>query len=117
VSLLFLLYVWNAPSLHLWAAIFGLNYISTVPPTTTLTANIFGRYSVGELSGWIFFSHQVGSALGAALAGWIYEWTGGYEIAFMSAAVMGFIAAGLALAIREEPVISRPTASPAPATT
>jgi len=115
VSLLFLLFVWNAPSLHLWAAIFVLNYISTVPPTTTLTANIFGRYSVGELSGWIFFSHQVGSALGAALAGWIYEWTGGYEIAFVSAALMGFIAAGLALAIREEPVTSRPPPIPAPA--
>ena len=117
VSLLFLLYVWNAPSLHIWAAIFGLNYISTVPPTTTLTANIFGRYSVGELSGWIFFAHQVGSALGAALAGWIYEWTGGYEIAFVSAAIMGFIAAGLALAIREEPIASRPTPTAVPATT
>lgn len=115
LSLLFLLYVWDAPSLHAWAAIFGLNYISTVPPTTTLTANIFGRYSVGELSGWIFFSHQVGAALGAALAGWIYEWTGAYTIAFVSAAVMGFLAAGLALAIREEPVRSRPIGSPAPA--
>jgi len=115
VSLLFLLYVWNAPSLHIWAAIFGLNYISTVPPTTTLTANIFGRYSVGELSGWIFFAHQVGSALGAALAGWIYEWAGGYEIAFVSAAIMGFVAAGLALAIREEPITSRPTPTPTPA--
>jgi MFS family permease len=116
VSLLFLLYVWNAPSLHVWAAVFGLNYISTVPPTTTLTANIFGRYSVGELSGWIFLSHQVGSALGAALAGWIYEWTGGYEIAFVTAAIMGIVASGLALAIREEPVTSRPAAIPAPAT-
>jgi predicted MFS family arabinose efflux permease len=115
LSLLFLLYVWNAPSLHLWAAIFGLNYISTVPPTTTLTANIFGRYSVGELSGWIFFAHQVGAALGAALAGWIYEWTGAYTIAFVSAALMGFLAAGLALAIREEPIASRPIGSPAPA--
>jgi MFS family permease len=117
LSLLFLLYVWNAPSLHLWAAIFGLNYISTVPPTTTLTANIFGRYSVGELSGWIFFSHQVGAALGAALAGWIYEWTGTYSIAFVSAALMGFVAAGLALAIREEPITRSPLGSPAPATT
>ncbi|PYN40241.1 MAG: MFS transporter [Candidatus Rokuibacteriota bacterium] len=116
LSLLFLLYVWDAPSLHVWAAVYGLNYISTVPPTTTLTANIFGRYSVGELSGWIFLSHQVGSALGAALAGWIYEWTGGYEIAFVSAALMGFLAAGLALAIREEPVASRPTPLAAPAT-
>ena len=115
LSLLFLLYVWDAPSLHLWAAVFGLNYISTVPPTTTLTANIFGRYSVGELSGWIFFSHQVGAALGAALAGWIYEWTGAYTIAFVSAALMGVLAAGMALAIREEPLRSRPVGSPAPA--
>ena len=116
LSLLFLLYVWDVQSLHLWAAIFGLNYISTVPPTTTLTANIYGRFSVGELSGWIFFSHQVGSALGAALAGWIFEWTGSYSSAFLSAAVMGFIAAGLALMIREEPVRARPL-SPATATT
>ena len=114
-SLLFLLYVWDVPSLHLWAAIFGLNYISTVPPTTTLTANIYGRFSVGELSGWIFFAHQVGAALGAALAGWIFEWTGSYSSAFVSAAILGFIAAGLSMMIREEPVRSRPL-RPAPAT-
>ena len=114
LSLLFLLYVWNVPSLHLWAAVFGLNYISTVPPTTTLTANIYGRYSVGELSGWIFFSHQVGAALGAALAGFIFEWTGSYSGAFVSASVMAFIAAGLALGIRETPMVARPTI-PAPA--
>ncbi|HET9492472.1 MAG TPA: MFS transporter [Methylomirabilota bacterium] len=118
LSLLFLLYVWDVPSLHLWAALFGLNYISTVPPTTTLTANIFGRYSVGELSGWIFFAHQVGAALGAALAGWIFEWTGSYASAFVSAAVMAILAAGLALLIREEPISARPTpaGAPAPAT-
>ena len=116
LSLVFLLYVWDAPSLHVWAALFGLNYISTVPPTTTLTANIYGRFSVGELSGWIFFAHQVGAALGAALAGWIFEWTGSYSSAFVSAAILGFVAAGLALMIREEPLRTRPL-SPAPATT
>jgi len=107
LSLLFLLAVWNVPSLHLFAVIFGLNYFSTVPPTTTLTANIFGRYSVGELSGWIFFSHQVGSALAAAIGGWIHDATGSYSWAFISAAVLAVIAAGLTLAIREEPVQSR----------
>src|SRR5438046_3361450 len=69
LSLIFLLYVWNVPSLHIFADIFGLNYISTIPPTTTLTANIFGRLSAGTLSCWIYFSHKVGSALRA--------WTGG----------------------------------------
>src|SRR5688572_24689296 len=111
LSLLFLLYVWDLQSLHLWAAIFGLNYISTVPPTTTLTANIYGRFSVGELSGWIFFAHQVGAALGAALAGWIFEWTGSYSSAFVSAAIMGFVAAGLAMVIREVPLRARPVAA------
>jgi MFS family permease len=114
LSLLFLLSVWNLPSLHIFAGVFGLNYISTVPPTTTLTANIFGRYSVGELSGWIFFAHQVGAALGAALGGWVFDWTGSYAWAFLSAALLALAAAGLALLIREEPMRPRPRAVPAP---
>jgi MFS family permease len=116
LSLLFLLYVWNVPSLHIFAAIFGLNYISTVPPTTTLTANIFGRYSVGALSGWIFFAHQVGSALGAAVGGWIFSATGSYAWAFTSAALMAFLAVPMALAIKEVPVNRTPskTAARAP---
>jgi MFS family permease len=116
LSLIFLLYVWNVPSLHFWAALFGLNYISTVPPTTTLTANIYGRFSVGELSGWIFFAHQVGAAIAAALAGWVYEATGSYGPAFVSAALMGFLAAGMSLMIREQPIKTRPL-QPAAATT
>jgi sugar phosphate permease len=104
LSLIFLVYVWNAPSLYLWAAIFGLNFISTVPPTTTLTANIFGRHSAGELSGWIFFSHQVGSAIGAVLGGVIYSRTGTYDLAFFSAAALAIVAAALSLMIRDEPV-------------
>jgi len=103
LSLLFLLVVWDVASLHLFAAILGLNWFSTVPPTTTLTANIFGRNSVGELSGWIFLSHQVGAALAASLGGWIHDLTGSYSWAFISAALLAFVAAGLTLAIREEP--------------
>ncbi len=115
LSLLFLLYVWNVPSLHIFAAIFGLNYISTVPPTATLTANIFGRYSVGTLSGWIFFAHQAGSALGAAVGGWIFTATASYTWAFTSAAFMAFLAVPMALAIKEVPVNRTPSTTMAPA--
>jgi MFS family permease len=114
LSLIFLLYVWNVPSLHVFAAIFGLNYISTVPPTTTLTANIFGRLSVGALSGWIYFSHQVGSAIGAWAGGAIFDATGSYAWAFLSAAVLAFIASGLSLLIKEVPIAARPSPRPAP---
>jgi MFS family permease len=113
LSLLFLLWVWNVPSLHIFAAIFGLNYISTVPPTTALTANIFGRYSVGMLSGWIFFSHQAGSALGATIGGWVFDATGSYGWAFISAGLLAFLACALSLAIDEEPVSRTPRAKPA----
>jgi predicted MFS family arabinose efflux permease len=70
---------------------------------------------VGELSGWIFFSHQVGAALGAAIAGWVFEAYGSYAPAFMAAGLLGILAAALTLLIREEPVITRPLAA-APAT-
>jgi MFS family permease len=115
LSLIFLLYVWNVPSLDVFAAVFGLNYISTVPPTTTLTANIFGRLSVGALSGWIFFSHQVGSAIGAWAGGAIFDATGSYSWAFLSAAVLAFIASGLSLLIKEVPISAQPTRRPTPA--
>jgi MFS family permease len=117
LSLLFLLAVWDVATLHLFAAILGLNWFSTVPPTTTLTANIFGRNSVGELSGWIFLSHQAGAALAASVGGWIHDWTGSYAWAFISAALLAFAAAGLTLAIREEPATRTPmrtTGIPAP---
>jgi predicted MFS family arabinose efflux permease len=114
LSLVFLLYVWNVPSLHIFAAIFGLNYISTVPPTATLTANIFGRLSVGALAGWIYFSHQVGSALGAWVGGAIFDATGSYSWAFLSAAILALIASGLSLLIKEEPISARPTRRPVP---
>ena len=114
VSLLFLLYVWNLPSLEVFAALFGLNYISTVPATTAMTANIFGKYSIGALSGWIYFSHQVGAAIGAAVGGWIFQSTGSYSWAFISGAFLAFLAAMMSLAIKEEPVERTP--SPAPVT-
>ncbi len=113
VSLLFLPYVGTVPGLFAFAAVYGLNYISTVPATTALTARIYGRYSVGELSGWIFFSHQLGSAFGSLAGGYLYDRFGDYTVAFHSAAVMAFVATGLVLAIRERQVTRRPSPVPA----
>jgi MFS family permease len=117
VSLIFLPYVGTLPGLFAFAAIYGLNYISTVPATTALTARIYGRYSVGELSGWIFFAHQLGSAFGSLAGGYLYDRFGDYTVAFHSAAFMAFVATGLVLAIRERPATGRavPAAVPSAA--
>ena len=116
LSLLFLIWVSSVPSLHLFAAIFGLNYVSTVPPTSTLTANIFGRYSTGELNGSIFLSHQVGAALGSWVGRASYDLTGSYTVAFVSAAILAFLASGMTLAIRDEPRKATPAPLAARAT-
>jgi MFS family permease len=108
VSLLFLPYVGTLAGLFAFAAIYGLNFISTVPATTALTAKIYGRYSVGELSGWIFFAHQLGAAFGSLVGGYLYDRVGDYTLAFHSAALMAFVATGLVLAIREQPATRRP---------
>jgi MFS family permease len=112
LSLVFLPYVDTVPGLFAFAAVFGLNYISTVPATTAITARIYGRHSVGELSGWIFFSHQVGSAIGSLAGGYLYDRFGDYTVAFHSAALVAFVATGLVLAIREEPAARRPAPLP-----
>jgi MFS family permease len=111
LSLVFLPYVGTMAGLFAWAIVFGLNYISTVPATTALTAKIYGRYSVGELSGWIFFSHQIGSAVGSAMGGLLYDRFGDYTMAFHSAALVAFAATVMVLAIRERPVSGRPPAT------
>jgi sugar phosphate permease len=111
ISLLFLPYVGTVPGLFAFAAIFGLNYISTVPATTSLTAKLYGRYSVGELSGWIFFSHQIGAATGAMVGGILYDRLGNYTLAFHTAAVLAFAATAMVLAIRERPEVGRPDQS------
>ncbi len=109
LSLFFLLGVRDVTGLNLFAIAFGLNYISTVPPTSTLTADLFGRRSVGMLFGWIFFSHQIGAALASYVGGRVYDLTGTYDWAFISAGILGILAAGMVLAIRQQPRRPSPT--------
>jgi sugar phosphate permease len=92
--------VLEVPQLFLFAVVYGLDWIATVPPTANLTATIYGRASLGALYGWIFFSHMVGAALAAYAGGFFRDTLGDYHLAFVSAAVLGFLAAGLSLRIR-----------------
>jgi predicted MFS family arabinose efflux permease len=113
LSLLWLLTVREAAALHVFAVVFGLSYIATVPPTTALTADIFGRKSVASIFGWIFLAHQVGAATGSLLGGVTYEVTGSYLPAFASGAVLCFAASAMVLAIRAagRPAVVLPAAT------
>jgi MFS family permease len=119
LSLFWLPMISTTPSLFAFAALFGLNFISTVPATTTLTARIYGRYSVGELSGWIFASHQMGAAVGSLLSGWLYDRVGDYTLAFQLGGGWAILAALMVMAIKDQPLARGPAGPgrvPRPAT-
>jgi predicted MFS family arabinose efflux permease len=77
-----------------------LDWFATGPATTAILVNSFGYAKIGSLFGCVFVSHQVGAALAAIAGGWAYMHFGEYHYAFLSGAVMGLLASGLALTIR-----------------
>lgn len=103
VSLLFLPFVNDPIGLAAFAVLFGLDYIATVPPTSALVADSFGRQNVGTVFGWVFCAHQIGAALAAWLGGVARETLGSYSLPFLVAGLLAALAAGLAFRIRRTP--------------
>jgi MFS family permease len=83
------------------AALGGTSMSGTLAMTSALTADIFGRLSVGSIFGTIFVVHQGGAALGSWLGGLLFELTGGYGAAFTVASVQLLAAAIVSLTIEE----------------
>jgi sugar phosphate permease len=94
----------DVPALMVFAIVFGLDYIATVPPTAALVADIFGRRNVGAVFGWVFCAHQLGAALAASIGGMVRDTMGDYGAAFLGAGVLAVIAALLSLRIRRAPL-------------
>jgi MFS family permease len=112
VSIIALPFIVDATGLFLFAIVYGLDWIATVPPTANLTARRWGRASLGTIYGWIFFSHMVGAAIAALVGGLVRDAFGDYSAIFLAAGLMGLVAAGMALGISQPGVGPR-----APATT
>lgn len=96
------------PTTEMTAAVFGAAigfcWLGTVPLTSGLVRQIFGPRYLSTLYGLVFFSHQVGSFLGAWVGGFIYDYYGSYDPIWWSAVVLAFISALLHLPINDKPV-------------
>lgn len=116
LSLFIVPYVFEVPGLLVFAVIFGLDYIATVPPTVALCADIFGRRNVGIVYSWVFFAHQIGAALIAYLSGLIRVQSGSYLPAFIMAGILAVIGGLLALRVgRKADVLAPPAVATATA--
>jgi MFS family permease len=90
----------------------GLTWLSTVPPTSSLVALMFGTRWLATLYGFAFFSHQVGGFLGVLLGGMVFEKFGSYTPIWWLSVLFGVLSALINLPIVEAPV-ARPVAQPA----
>ena len=88
----------------IFAITMGLVWLSTVPVTSALVAQIFGIQYLGTLFGIVFFSHQVGAFLGAWLGGYLFDLTGTYDVVWMIAIALGLLAAAIHLPITDRPL-------------
>ena len=95
----------TAASALVFSAIMGLLWLSTVPLTSGLVAQIFGPRYMATLFGIVFFGHQVGSFLGVWLGGWLYDAYGSYDLVWWLSIALGLIAALLHWPIDERAVL------------
>ena len=88
-----------------FAAVLGLTYLSTVPPTAGLVAKLFGPARMATLFGVVMLAHQLGGFLGAYFGGKAFQWSGSYDWMWYADIVLAVGAAIVHLPIREARVV------------
>jgi predicted MFS family arabinose efflux permease len=104
----FLIVPLSPASVYVFAAVMGVLWLSTVPPTNAVVAQIFGVAHLSMLGGFVFFSHQIGSFMGVWLGGVLYDQTGSYDIVWYISIALGVFAALINLPVRESPISRAP---------
>ena len=89
---------------YVFAALMGFLWLSTIPLTNGIVAQIFGVKYLTMLSGLVFFSHQLGSFCGAFLGGYLFDRTGSYLIVWQVAIALGVFAFLVNLPVKERAI-------------
>jgi MFS family permease len=102
---LFLLAPLTSWSVYVFSCAMGLLWLSTVPLTNGVIAGIFGVRYLSMLSGFVFFSHQVGSFLGVWLGGYLFTKEGNYNTVWGITIALGVFAALVNLPVNEKAIV------------
>ncbi len=92
-------------SVYIFASVMGFLWLSTVPPTNAIVAQIFGVQYMSMLGGFVFLSHQIGSFLGVWLGGKLYDATGSYDVVWWIAVGLSAMAVAANLPVRETAIV------------
>ena len=99
------------PGIFLAAVVLGISWTSTTPLASAMAADIYGRASLATIFGFIFTAMNVGSGVGAWLAGLDYDITGNYHASLLANVAMGVAAAVAPFVIRERPIEALPVSA------
>jgi len=94
----------TATTIYAFAAVMGILWLSTVPLTTGIVAQVFGLRFMATLFGFVFLSHQLGSFLGVWLGGYLYDRTGSYDVVWWTGVALSVAAALIHVPINERPL-------------
>ncbi|MDD4876755.1 MAG: MFS transporter, partial [Dehalococcoidales bacterium] len=83
IALGWLLFVDEIWMFYIFALIFGIGYGGEVILQTIITVELFGYISLGSILAVILLCGTVGGAIGAPLAGSIFDTSGSYTLAFI----------------------------------
>ncbi len=111
VITLFILLPMSQTTVYLFSAAIGLTWLSTVPLTSGIVAQVFGPRYMATLFGFVFFSHQIGSFLGVWLGGLLFDQFGSYDVVWWLGVALGLFAALIHLPINERPAARLATAA------
>jgi MFS family permease len=84
--------------------LYGFLWLATIPPTNGIISQVFGTKYLATLYGLVFFSHQIGSFLGAYLGGYFYDQYGSFDYAWYLSIALSFFATIVHLPIDEKPL-------------
>jgi len=99
LGFMWLIFAGNAAGLFIFAVIFGATSGGINPLLMLVPAEMFGLKNLGIISGIFSLLGTVGGALGSPLAGYIYDVSGKYEVAFGVSFLIGLAAFVLSLII------------------
>ena len=102
------IFIFLPPSIYtaiFFGITFGMLWLSTVPPTNGIVAQIFGTKYLSTLFGIVFLSHQFGAFAGAFLGGYFYDVFGSYDYAWYIAIALSIFATLIHLPIDEKPIV------------
>lgn len=100
---LFILPPMSRISVLAFSAAIGLTWLSTVPLTSGIVAQVFGPRYMATLFGFVFVSHQIGSFLGVWLGGKLFDQFGSYDVVWWLGIALALFAALVHLPIDERP--------------